>query len=78
MLANKLEVLAGLQFSWGDLTELPQLANFAEPVEFNPITNQSLQGDLLPTMDVNYFAVSLFFGFTYDLFPGNREDTENN
>ena len=77
VLAKKLEVLAGLQFSWGDLTELPQLANFADPVEYNPVSGRSLQGELLPTMDVNYFAVSIFFGFTYDLFPGNREDNEN-
>ncbi len=68
VIQEKIEIIGGLQFSKGGLEDVNQLANFSNPVEYNPMTGQSLQAEILPIMEVNYFALSLFFGFTYDIF----------
>jgi hypothetical protein len=68
VIQEKFEIIGGFQFSKGGLEDVNQLANFSNPVEFNPMTGQSLQAEILPIMEVNYFALSLFFGFTYDFF----------
>jgi hypothetical protein len=68
VIQEKFEIIGGFQFTKGGLENVNQLANFSDPVEYNPLTNQSLQGGIMPVMEVNYFALSLFFGFTYDFF----------
>jgi hypothetical protein len=68
VIQNKIEVIGGFQLSAGKLKEVDQMANLGEPLEYIPETGQSLQGIIQPVMDVNYYALSLFFGFTYDFF----------
>ncbi len=68
IIKDKFELLGGLQFTRGYMNNVTQLANFSDPIEYNPQTGQSLQGVLLPEMEVKYLAFSLFFGFTYDIF----------
>ena len=68
IIKEKFELLGGLQFSRGYRNNVNQLANFSDPIEYNPQTGQSLQGVLLPEMEVKYLAFSLFFGFSYEIF----------
>ena len=68
IIKEKFELLGGLQFSRGYMNNVDQLANFSDPIEYNPQTGQSLQGVLLPEMEVKYLAFSLFFGFSYEIF----------
>lgn len=58
-------VILGIQYSWGRQWDLPNIANFSNPIEFNPETNKSLQGIQENNMVLKYNEITLFFGVTY-------------
>jgi hypothetical protein len=58
-------VTLGVQYTWGRQRNLPNIANFTNPIEFNPETNRSLQGISENNMTLKYNEVSIFFGVSY-------------
>jgi hypothetical protein len=61
----RFKVIAGLQYSFGRVENVAQAANYSSPVEYNPISDQSLNGvrKLDATATLNeltlFFAVSI-------------------
>ncbi len=62
---NKFNLILGLQYTFGRGNNLEQVINYSDPVEFNSLNGESLQGSRNNTMRVNYNEISLFFGITY-------------
>lgn len=61
----KINIIAGLQYSYGRNKNQLQLINMADPVEYNTVENAPLQGTRENTMILNYNKISLFFGGTF-------------
>jgi hypothetical protein len=59
-------VISGVQYSRGRNTDMPELVNYSTPVEYNPLTDQSLEGTRQNNADVLYNDISLFFGVSVD------------
>lgn len=61
----RFKVIAGLQYSFGRVENVTQAANYSSPVEYNPISDQSLNGvrrqDAIATLNelTLFFAVSI-------------------
>lgn len=64
---KKFGLVLGIQYTWGRKSELFNFANFSNPVEYNQLTNRSLQGVRQNNMKISYNEISLFFGITYGL-----------
>ena len=64
---KKFGVVLGVQYTRGRNKDLYNLAFFNEPIEYNPETNQSLQGVRQQNMNLRYNEISIFFGITYGL-----------
>jgi hypothetical protein len=62
---KKFGIVLGIQYTWGREDELLNIANFTNPVEYNPLTNQALQGVRQNNMSIKYNEISLFFGLSY-------------
>lgn len=62
----RLEFVTGIQISAGRKNDILQLANFADPVEYDADHQIALQGPPEKMMDVKYTTISLFFGITYN------------
>lgn len=60
----KINIIAGLQYSYGRKKDQLQLINMADPVEYNTVENAPLQGTRENTMILNYNKISLFLGAT--------------
>ena len=58
-------IVLGIQYTWGRQKDLYNIANFSDPFEYIPETNQALQGVRQKNMNVIYNEISLFFGVTY-------------
>lgn len=58
-------IVLGIQYTWGRQDNLYNMVNFADAVEYNPVTGQSLQGVRQQNMKLSYNEFSLFFGVTY-------------
>lgn len=65
---------AGLQYSFGNTSNVKQIANFANPVEFNTEENIALQGTRQNTMVIKFNGVSIFFGATFNF--GQKKSTD--
>lgn len=63
----KTDIIAGLQYSFSHGTNLPQVANFSEPVEFSKEDRIVLQGHRDNSMAIHENTLSLFLGFTYNI-----------
>lgn len=63
----KLNIIAGMQYSYGNNKKQLQLINISDPVEYNAIENAPLQGTRDNTMSLNYHKISLFLGGTFNL-----------
>ncbi|MCK5469762.1 MAG: hypothetical protein KAI99_14680 [Cyclobacteriaceae bacterium] len=62
---NKFNLILGLQYSFGRGDNLEQIINYSDPIEYNALTGESLQGTRNNNMRINYNEISVFFGITY-------------
>ena len=56
--------IAGGDFAFGYRLDQKQIANFSDPVEYEPVSHRALQGPLMNTMDLYYFGFSIYIGAT--------------
>ena len=56
--------IAGGDLAYGYRKNLPQIANFSNPNEYEESTGQALQGPIENNMDMNYFGFSIYVGAT--------------
>ncbi len=68
---KKYLLVAGGELSFGYDTDQKQMANFSDPVEYNPSTGRVLQGPLDNTMDTYYFGFNIYLSATFK-FDGNK------
>ena len=64
---KRLTILTGLQYSFGNTKEFNPFINFANPVEFNPETRQSLEGVREGQATASIRELALFFGVSLNL-----------
>ena len=64
---KKFGLVMGVQYTTGWAGDQYNLVSFSKPVEYDPLTNVALQGDLSKDMNIRYSEVSFFFGVTYGL-----------
>jgi hypothetical protein len=69
-IGGKLNILkssftVGFQFSYGQAKNIPQYANFTDPVLYNPDTGMGLQGPRSNTMIYRYFDIGFYLGFLF-------------
>lgn len=62
---KKFGVVLGIQYTWGREQDMLNVVNFSDPIEYNPITKQALQGIRQKNMEIHYNEISLFFGLSY-------------
>ena len=65
---HKTNLIFGVQYSISRQSNLKQLANFDDPLEYNYKDNIALQGEKDNTMEFKYDAVSFYIGLTYSFF----------
>jgi len=68
---RQLDFVAGIEYSRAREDNKQQVINFSDPLEYIPTTGEALQGIQTNTMNVNYNALSLFIGLTYNILKGN-------
>jgi len=61
---KKQRFIAGGDFAFGYRLNNKQIANFSDPVEYDPVSGRALQGPLTNTMDMYYFGFSIYVGAT--------------
>jgi len=66
------DLIAGLQYSFGNENGQKELINLSEPIEFNTIENAALQGARENNMNIFYNELSLYFGATFNF--GKKKD----
>jgi hypothetical protein len=64
---KKFGLVLGIQYTTGGAKDQYNLVTFSNPVEYDPLTNAALQGELSKDMDIHYSEVSFFFGVTYGI-----------
>ena len=64
---KRFQVVTGLQYSFGRNNDMLQVVNFSEPVEYNPITRQALEGLRQNTATARVNELAFFFGAIIDL-----------
>jgi len=72
LVLKKYQLIAGGELSFGYDTHLEQVANFTNPVEYDPIDNRILQGPLKNDMSIYYFGFNVYLGITLN-FQGKRQ-----
>jgi len=60
------KIIAGGDIGFGYRKNEKQLANFSDPVEYDPIDKRSLQGPLTNAMNTYYFGFSIYIGVTFN------------
>jgi hypothetical protein len=53
---------------------MEQIANFTNPVEYNPVDNRVLQGPIKDNMDIYYFGFNVYLGITLNF---NKHKNDN-
>jgi hypothetical protein len=66
--------IAGADLAFGYRKGLKQIANFSDPLEYNPVDERSLQGILTDSMNAYYFGFSIYIGATLN-FIKDDDDT---
>jgi len=61
------KILTGAQYTYGRNAEMTQVVNYSDPVEYNPVTGQSLEGVIQDNAKASINELALFFGVTVDL-----------
>ncbi len=59
-------LMAGGELSFGYSNNKRQIANFSDPVEYDPEYKYVLQGPLNNTMDVYYFGFNIYLSVNFD------------
>ena len=59
--------MIGIQYPFGKNKDIEQAVNYSDPVEYIPITGQSLEGMRQNNATAKINEVALFFGVTVDL-----------
>ncbi|NOX86360.1 MAG: hypothetical protein GXO86_10430 [Chlorobi bacterium] len=72
---KKNRFIAGADLAFGYQTNLPQIANFSSPVEYDKSSGRALQGPLKNEMDVFYFGFNIYLGATLN-FSKKKPDKE--
>ena len=65
--------IAGGDFGFGFKMNQQQIANFSDPVEYNPENNRALQGPLNYNSNIYYFGFSFYVGATLNFI---KDDTK--
>jgi hypothetical protein len=68
---EKSVILMGIQYSFGGKDNLMQIANIADPVEYNVAEKMALQGTRDNSLKVSYQGLSFFLGATFN-FKGKK------
>ena len=71
-LLKKYLLVAGGELSFGYDKNQRQLANFTDPVEYNPNNKHVLQGQLEDKMDVYYFGLNIYLSATFKFGSNNN------
>jgi hypothetical protein len=64
---KKFKVISGVQYTRGRNRGMTEIINYSDPVEYNPLTDQALEGIRQNNAEVIYNDISLFFGVSVDL-----------
>jgi hypothetical protein len=64
---KRVDIIAGVQYSFGRHSNQPQGVNFADPQEYIPETDQSLEGTRTNTAKIQLDEFSLFLGLDINL-----------
>jgi len=64
---KRFQVITGLQYSMGRNNDMQQVVNYSDPVEYNPITRQALEGLRQNTATARVNELAFFFGAIVDL-----------
>jgi len=71
---KKYQLIAGGELSFGYGTGMEQIANFTNPVEYNPVDNRVLQGPIKDNMDIYYFGFNVYLGITLNFNKHKNDD----
>ena len=63
---DKFSVMTGLQYTLGRNKDMLQAVNYSDPVEYNPLTDQSLMGVRQNTAQASLNEFSVFVGMSVD------------
>lgn len=63
---KKIQLITGIQYSFGGNNDMYQLVNYSDPIEYNPNTNRSLEGIRKKNATFMVNEISLFLGLTID------------
>ncbi len=69
---KKYLIIMGGELSYGRKKNQRQLANFTDPVEYNPASNTILQGTIQNNMDIYYFGFNIYFGLSFKFGGENK------
>ncbi len=64
---KRLTFVTGLQYTFGNTKDFNPFVNFANPVEFNPETRQSLEGVREGQASASIKEIAIFFGVSVNL-----------
>jgi len=71
----KQKIVSGVELTFSSVKNQRQTANFADPVEYNPVDKIPLQGVLQNTAALHYFSISLYLSAILN-FGGNNKATK--
>jgi hypothetical protein len=63
---KKIQIITGIQYSFGRNDNMSQVVNYSNPVEYIPEINRSLEGTRNNTANAKINEISLFFGIAFD------------
>ena len=63
---KQFNVIAGLQYTRGKEDNMPEMVNYANPVEYVPETEQALEGVRQNVAVATLNEIAIFFGLTVD------------
>jgi len=61
---RKVRMVTGVQYSFGRNEDILQLVNYSDPMEYNPVSEKSLEGVRQSNSNVAINEISLFLGLT--------------
>jgi hypothetical protein len=64
---KRFQVVTGLQYTFGRNNDMLQVVNYSDPVEYNPITRQALEGLRQNTATARVNELAFFFGAIINL-----------
>ena len=64
---KRIQVVTGIQYTFGRNQDIDQIVNFSDPVEYNSLTGQALEGIRLSNASASINELALFFGASIDL-----------